>query len=175
MELIIEVNFGLAQVAQNRQISAPDERYEVNDSHHNGRTREIVAPRAVNWKVFSQQLGNLLDTVQGTGPVIALSEMGLHGLANRLPFAAIHLGVYASVHNDFDVAVRKKQIDKNAVVVLRVPNPEVRENLDGTVPRRCALQQIADVQRPLYSKPDLTHMRAMTGTYRLFNSDKCPP
>lgn len=129
----------------------------------------------MSWKVFSQQLGNLLDTPQRTGPEISLPKMGLHGLANRLPFAAIHLGVYASVHNDFDVAVRKKQIDKNAVVVLRVPNPEVRENLDGTVPRRGALQQGADVQRPLYSKPDLTHVRAMTGTYSLFNSDKCLP
>lgn len=126
-------------------------------------------------KVFLQQLGNLLDTSQNTGPIIALPEMSLHGLANRLPFAAIHLGVYASVRNNFDVTVRKKQIDKNAVVVLRVPNPEVRENLDGTVPRRCALQQGADVQRTLYSKPDLTHVRAMTGTYSLFDSDKLPP
>ena len=129
----------------------------------------------MTWKVFLQQLGHLLDTSQNTGPITALPEVRLHGLANRFPFAAIHLGVDASVRDDFDVAVRKKQVDKNAVVVLRVPNPEVRENLDGTVPRRCALQQCADVQRTLYSKPDLTYVRAMTHTYSLFNSDKLPP
>ncbi len=144
---------------------------ELRNSYHGGGTREVIASRVLKRKVLLQQYCDLLDTVQHTGLIIALLEMSFHGLANRLPFAAVHPGVYAPVDDNFDVPVRKKQIDENAVVVLGVPDPQVRENLDGTVPRRDASQQGSDVQRPLYSKPDLTDMRAMTCTDSLFNRD----
>lgn len=78
----------------------------------------------MNRKMLFQQFGYMFDTVQGASLVCASLECGFHRVADRFPLVARHPGVNTAVGNDFDGPVCKQNVDQNAIIVFRVPDPK---------------------------------------------------
>jgi hypothetical protein len=70
--------------------------------------------------------------------------------------------MHASISNDFDVAVGKQEIDEYAIVVLGVPHPQLRKDIDRPFSCRHAGQQRLDWKRSLDHEANLPYMGLMT-------------
>src|SRR5260370_21707851 len=117
-----------------------------------------------------------------TGP--ALAPLGLAGLefsrskirfhlaADFLPAIRADLGVDAAVGDDLDLAVGQQQIDQHAVIMLGVPDPQLRENIQRPLPRWLIAKQRRAVERAFHHKADLARMRGLAGPDRLLDSLK---
>ena len=110
-----------------------------------------------------------LDAAHHGGFVPALRQSGFHVAADPLPFARARAGVNAPIGDDLDVAVREQQVNEHAVVVLGVPDPELREHLQRALPSRSPGEKRRRIERSLDREADLTAVRRLAALDRLLD------
>ncbi len=66
------------------------------------------------------------------------TEMFFHQAAHRLPFGGADAALQAPVRDDFDISVRELHVDQHAVVVFRVPNAQMGEDVERPGARAAA-------------------------------------
>src|SRR5437016_1927737 len=103
-----------------------------------------------------------LDALDRTAFEIPCSEFSFHLLADVLPTDRADLRVYTAVGDDLDVAVGQQQIDQNAIVMRGVPDPQLREDIQGPLPRWLIAEQRRAVERTFDHEADLAGMGGLT-------------
>src|SRR5690242_14646623 len=90
-----------------------------------------------------------LDAPDHAGLELACLESGLHIATNSFPVRLADLGVDAAVGDDLDDTVGEQEIDQHAVIVLRIPDPQMREDVERAFACRLVVEQRRAIQRAL--------------------------
>src|ERR1700677_1258214 len=112
--------------------------------------RQLVRTLAANArKMALQEASDLLHAGDGAAAEVTCAIVAFHFAANLFPLTRLDLRRQAAIGQNLDRAVRDEHIDEDAVVMQRVPHPEVREDLQGPGPRREVVPQLRRMQRRL--------------------------
>ncbi len=110
-----------------------------------GRSGSSFCGRPAGGKVRREQVADARDGVDCARDEITGGETFAHRGADRDPFRLGHARCDAAVRDDLYRMVGDKQIDQDAGIVLRVPDPQVREclvrALAGAVPAHDARER----------------------------------
>src|SRR5512141_2899990 len=119
-----------------------------------------------------QMLRHLLDAADHAPFEIRLSESGLHFAAYPLPFLRAHLFMNSAIGDDLHVPVSEQQVNQDAVVVFRIPNPQLGKDVDRALSRGLTSQERLDVQRAFHREPDFPAVRGLARLDRLVDRDQ---
>src|SRR6266702_1000429 len=100
-------------------------------SQHRRLTRQFAAPFLLNREMPLEQCAYLLDAQEYPRFIPGAPELSLHALADGFPLFGMHPGVHTSVRDDFHIAVREQEIDEYAIVMLGVPDPKFRKDVNS--------------------------------------------
>src|SRR5207253_9921175 len=126
------------------------------DDHR--RIRQLVAPRPVRRKVRRELPRDRLDPFDDATLEISRLEVSLHLGANFFPARRTDFRIDPAIGDDLDVAISEQQIDQHAVVVGGIPDPQLRKNVQRSLPRGLIPEQRRAVQRAFNNEADLAGM-----------------
>jgi hypothetical protein len=106
--------------------------------------------------------------------ILPRAERGLHGAADTVPFGLTNPGGNTPVSHDLDPAIHPLDVNQNARIFRRVPNPEPRENLNGPLPSGQTLPQITEIETGLNRKPDLAPVTGLGPLHGGLNGSQNP-
>jgi hypothetical protein len=94
----------------------------------------LTAPSA-SGKVLHQQGVDRVDRLLDAGGKAPFLERRLHRRHDPFPGGGIDMRQQAAVGDDLDRPLGEQQVDQDAVVGRRVPDPELAEQGDGPLAR----------------------------------------
>src|ERR1700690_2586040 len=124
---------------------------------------QLVALGARGRKVLAQQPRNAGYRGTGTLEVPARAGVLLDLAAHALPLRLADLRADTAVGDDLDRAVGPQHVDQHTVVMLGVPDVELREHGQRALPRRDAAPQPVPGQRGLDHEADLARVLLLRG------------
>ncbi len=143
-----------------------------NPLHHHRRVRQLVAMRALRREVGREQARHRLDALDHAGLEVRLAKLRFHAAADRLPAGLTDPRINAAVGDDLDLAIGEQQINQHAIIVLGVPDPQLREDVERALPGGLVAEQGRAVERALDDEADLARMRGLAGPDRLLDAVK---
>src|SRR5271165_3126703 len=137
--------------------------------HHHRRIRQLVATRTLRREKFRELPRHRFDTPDRAGLELTAAKLRFHLAADFLPAGFALARINAAVGDDLDLAVGEQQIDQDAVVVLGVPDPQMREHVQRAIAGGLVAEQGCAVERALHDKADLAGMSGLARLDRLLD------
>src|SRR5271165_6566369 len=137
--------------------------------HHHRRIRQLVATRTLRREKFRELPRHRFDTPDRAGLELTAAKLRFHLAADFLPAGFALARINAAVGDDLDLAVGEQQIDEDAVIVLGVPDPQMREHVQRAIAGGLVAEQGCAVERTLHDKADLAGMSGLARLDRLLD------
>src|SRR5438874_7295305 len=131
--------------------------------HHDRLVRQLIGVAAILRKMRRELSRHRRDPIDHAGFEISRTEVPLHRGADLLPTLRPDLGGDAAIGDDLDLAVGEQEIDQHAVVVMGVPDAQMREDIQRALARRLIAKQWRAVERAFNDKPHLAGVSGLAG------------
>ena len=134
---------------------------ETTASEEDDCVRELIGVGSLQREDLRRVVRGTEDALHRAPAKIAVAEGRLHGPTKILPlFVRDPLAIPAVCHQSYMV-IGKKHVDEDTGVVLRVPHPEIGEEVECPLASRLARNEGRGVEASLYREPQLATMRPL--------------